>query len=184
MKPTQIDGWVLADPKMARAILTGRQRQMRVPLAAPLAAIACEGAVIGLREACVPGRRRSDGVEMATDRKRAEFVAFADGWRRDRSGRQWRAESPRDAAEKWLAAMHMPGWATRAQLVIERRTTCRLRAIGAEELVAEGYRTLLPLAFWSRRRFAARWDVLHPQCGLRWADDPEVAVLRFRTRRL
>lgn len=175
-----IDGWVLADPAMARAILTGRQRQMRVPLAAPLAAIAQPGAVLGLREACVPGRRRSDGVEMATDRARAEFVAFADGWRRDRSGRQWRGAVPRDAAEKWLAALHMPPWATRARIVIERRRTSPLRAIGPEDLAAEGYRGLLPLAWLMRRRFARRWDVLHPQGGLRWRDDPAVAVLSFR----
>lgn len=182
MTGARIDGWVLADPAMARAILGGRQRQMRVPLAAPLAQQATEGAVIGLREACVPGRRRSDGREMATDRARAEFVAFADGWRRDRNGCQWRAEPPRDAAEKWLAALHMPTWATRAELVIERRHDARLQDLCAEDLVVEGYRSLLPVAFWSRRRFIRRWDVLHPQEGLRWADNPAVAVLRFRAR--
>jgi len=161
---------LLADPAMARALLNGRQRQVRVPLAAPLANLR-PGARIALAEAVVPGRF-ADGGELATDRGRAAHVAYADGWRRDRQGRMWRGPPIADAAEKWLAAVHMPDWACRLVLCVVSTRTESLRAITGADARAQGFGGLLP-----RRAFARHWDSTHGFAGMRWADNPQVVVL-------
>jgi hypothetical protein len=161
---------LLADPAMARALLNGRQRQVRVPLAAPLANLGA-GARIALAEAVVPGRFGDSG-ELATDRRRAAHVAYADGWRRDRHGHMWRGPPIADAAEKWLAAVHMPDWACRLVLNIAWTRAELLCAITRADARAQGFGGLLP-----RRAFARHWDATHGFAGMRWADDPQVVVL-------
>jgi hypothetical protein len=161
---------LLADPAMARALLGGRQSQVRVPLAAPLAKLG-PGARIALAEPVVPGRF-ADGGELATDRRRAAHVAFADGWRRDRDGRMWRGTPLADVAEKWLAAVHMPDWACRLVLRVVWTRVEPLHAITRADARAQGFGWLLP-----RRAFARHWDATHGFAGMRWADDPSVVVI-------
>jgi len=155
---------------MARALMSGRQRQVRVPLVAPLASLAA-GARIALAEAVVPGRFGDSG-ELATDRRRAAHVAFADGWRRDRHGQMWRGPAIADAAEKWLPAVHMPDWACRLVLCVAWTRSESLHAITRADARAQGFGGLLP-----RRAFARHWDATHGFAGMRWADDPQVVVL-------
>ena len=163
-------GRLLADPAMARALLSGAKRQVRVPLASPLAALA-PGALIAMAEAVVPGRF-VDGAEMATDRRRATHVAFADRWRRDRAGTMWRGAPVADAAEKWLAAVHCPAWACRLVLRVEWTRAESLQAITRADARAEGFGPWAPI-----RGFAKGWDKTHAVPGLRWAEDPQVVVL-------
>jgi len=161
---------LLADPAMARALLTGAKRQMRVPLASPLATLV-PGALVMMAEAVVPGRF-VDGAELATDRCRAAHVAFADRWRRDREGTMWRGPPLADAAEKWLAAVHMPDWGCRLVLRVAWTRIESLCAITRADARAEGGGRWAPI-----RAFAKNWDVTHAVPGLRWADDPHVMVL-------
>ncbi|EGD57936.1 hypothetical protein Y88_3266 [Novosphingobium nitrogenifigens DSM 19370] len=164
---------LIADPAMARAFLSGAKRQVRVPLASPLASLA-PGAVVAVAEAVVPGRFASGG-EVATDLRRAGHVAFADGWRRDREGAMWQGRPILDAAEKWLAAVHMPDWACRVRLEITGVRREALQAITMGDARGEGHRGLFP-----RRAFVRWWDCNHPLTGLRWADGPEVVVLEVQ----
>lgn len=71
----------------------------------------------------------------------------------------------------------------------------RLHAMRRADFLAEGLRPLLGLAGWRWPRplgglhrtasgaFARHWDASHPVDGLRWRDDPEVAVLSFEVER-
>jgi len=161
---------LLGDPAMARALLSGRQSQIRVPLSAPLAHLR-PGAQIALAEPVVPGRFGDHG-ELATDRRRATHVAFADGWRRDQQGQMWRGPAVADAADKWLAAVHMPDWACRLVLRVAWVRTERLCAISRADARAQGFGGI-----WPRRAFARHWDVTHGFDAMRWADDPQIVVL-------
>lgn len=140
------------------------------------------------REACAPGRRQ-DGRELLTGLARAEFVVFADGWRRDREGNGWQGKPPIDPNEMWIAAPHMPDWACRIVLELQGIRTERLHDITPEGLRADGLLSVLGGLMWrwpkpipglhlsARRAFAAQWDTTHPVAGLCWADNPEVLVL-------
>jgi hypothetical protein len=167
-----MEGWFTADPRTSTAIRSGRQTELRVPVASPLAALA-PGARIGLREACIPGRRGAAG-EVTTALAAATFVCFPDGERVGTDGTRWQGKPPRDAEEQWVAALHMPAWATRAVLTVRSVRTERLDAINRSALAASGWRGLL-----RKRGFIRHWNTLHPVPGLRWADKPAVAVLSF-----
>jgi hypothetical protein len=139
-------------------------------MASPLARLV-PGDVIMMAEAVVPGRF-AGGAELATDRHRATHAAFADRWRRDRDGAMWRGAKLGDAADKWLAAVHMPDWACRLTLRVAWTRTENLRAIGRADARAEGFGLWAPV-----RGFARAWDRTHAVPGLRWHDDPPVVVL-------
>lgn len=170
--PVRMDGWLTADPRTSAAIRAGRQTQVRVPAGAPLAALA-PGARIGLREACIPGRHGAGG-EVTTALPHADFVCFPDGERLGRDGTRWQGNAPRDAEEQWLAAVHMPGWACRAVLVVEAVRMEPLQSLDRTALRAHGWRGLF-----RKRAFIRHWDTLHAVPGLRWANDPQVAVIGF-----
>lgn len=184
---------VILDPASARALRQGAKTQLRLIAGHPLGALA-PGACIFGREACAPGRRQ-DGQEMLTDPARAEFVAFADGWRQDRAGHGWQGKPPLDPNEKWITAPHMPAWACRIVLELRALRSERLHDITPQDLRAEGAVPVLGGLLWrwpkplpglyrsARRAFAAHWDVTHPAPGLRWADNPEVLVLEVRPSR-
>lgn len=165
-----MEGWFTAEPLIAAAALRGRLAELRVPPASPLARLA-PGARIGMREACIPGRQGAAG-EVTTALATAQFLCFPDGERRMPDGTRWQGQPPRDAEEQWVAALHMPQWASRARFTITGVRTERLQAIGRKSLRASGFGGLL-----ARRGFARHWDATHPIEGLRWRDDPEVAVL-------
>lgn len=179
---------VIAGPAVARALLAGWQTRWRAPADGPLSR--CEqGDSLIVREACIPGRIR-DGVEVMTDLARAEFVVFPDGWRRYRDGSGRSGPLPRDADEKWIAAVHMPRWAVRIELIVERGQIEPVQAITRADIRAEGVRPLLGGLFWrapahgigfsARRLYAHRWNRDHPTPGYRWQDHPATIVLDVR----
>ena len=178
---------VILDPASARALLNQRKTQLRLCAGHLLGNVAPGKRICG-REACAPGRLQN-GKEILTTLQRAEFVAFADGWRQDRAGHGWRGSKPHDPNEMWIGAVHMPAWACRIELELRSLRSEQLQAITAKDLSAEGVSLVLGGLLWrgpkplpglyrsARRAFAAHWDVTHPVPGLRWADNPQVLVL-------
>lgn len=170
----------------------GRKTQVRVGAGHRLGELS-PGAIIFGHEACAPGRVQ-DGTELLTDLGRAEFVVFADGWRRDRAGHSWKGRPPVDPNEKWIAAPHMPRWACRIALELVSLRTEQLQDITTRDLRADGLVPYLGGLLWrwpaagsglhlsARKAFARCWDVTHPVPGLRWADNPAVIVLDVRLR--
>jgi len=184
-----MSAFVLADPGIAMALLTGRKTEMRVPAHSPLASVV-PGDRIQVREACIPARIVG-GKLHATDRRRAELVVFADGWRQHRDGRHERGRRPTDSYSQWIGAMYMPAWATRLTLAVDSVRPGRLREMTRMEARAEGAIPLLAGLLWRwpgsvggryldpRRALQAYWDMLHAP-GDRWADDPDVVTIGFR----
>lgn len=178
------------DPASARALLQGRKTQVRLVAGHWLGSL-LPGAIIYGHEACAPGRLQ-DGVELLTDLKRAEFVAFSDGWRRDRAGNGWQSRPPVDPNEKWIAAPHMPFWACRIKLELVSQRIEHLQDISPLDLRNEGLVSYLGGLLWrrpasrskvhlsARKAFASCWDISHPVPGLRWADNPAVLVLTVK----
>jgi hypothetical protein len=184
--------FVIADPGIAAALLSGRKTEMRVPAHSPLASVV-PGDRIQVREACIPARMVG-GKLLATDRRRAELVVFADGWRQHRDGSHERGRRPTDTYSQWLGAMYMPAWATRLTLAVESVRPARLREMTRAEARAEGVIPSLAGLLWRwpkpikghhldpRRAFRAHWDLLHAP-GDRWADDPDVVTIVFGVER-
>lgn len=184
------DPFLLADPGMAAALLSGGKTQMRVLPDSPLARLS-PGDRVAMREPCIAARMAAGRVH-ATALAHAEFVIFADGGRRHRDGSVSRGRRPTGSDHAWITAMHMPRWASRATLVIEATHRERLRHIARAAIRAEGAMPLAGGLLWrwprpipglhrgARRAFAHLWDLRHDRPGTRWADDPEVVVLTFR----
>jgi len=187
-----MDAFVIADPGIAMALLTGRKTEMRVLAHGPLASVA-PGDRIQVREACIPARI-VDGKLHATERNRAELVVFADGWRQHRDGSHERGRRPTDTYSQWIGAMYMPVWAQRLSLLVGSVRPARLQEMTRAEARAEGVVTVLGGLLWRRpkpikglyvdprRAFRAHWDLLHAP-GDRWADDPEVVTIGLRVER-
>lgn len=182
--------FAIADPGMAAALLSGRKTQMRVLLHNPLAR-AVPGDRVRLREACIAGRCEAETIYSTTLAK-ADRMIFADGWQQRRDGGGEQGRKPTDPDHKWITALRMPAWASRATLVLEWTRTERLRQIRRREVRAEGAIPLAGGLAWrwprpipgihatARRAFARYWDIRHSTPGERWHDDPEVVVLGFR----
>ncbi len=181
---------LIVDPGMAAALLSGRKTQVRVGAASGLAR-SVPGDRIWVRESCLAARHEA-GQDIVTTLRKAEFAIFHDGWRRYRDGRGTPGRRPGDTDYKWIAAWHMPRWASRITLVVEAVRHERLQQITHDEIRAEGARPLLGGLLWrwprpipgtsltARRAFARYWNVNHPTPGDRWEADPAVAVLAFR----
>lgn len=181
---------VILDPASARAFMEQRKTQFRVSAGHVLGSLGPGRRILG-REACAPGRLQN-GKEILTNLQRAEFVAFADGWRQDRAGHGWQGSKLQDPNEMWISAVHMPAWACRVELELRTLRSEQLHAITAKDLSAEGVSPVLGGLLWrgpkplpglfrsARGAFAAHWDVTHPVPGLRWADNPQVLVLDVR----
>lgn len=182
--------FLLADPGMAAALLSGGKTQMRVLPDNPLARLS-PGDRIAIREPCIAARMVAGRVH-ATALARAEFAIFADGGRRHRDGSASRGRRPIGTDHAWITAMHMPRWASRATLVIESVRQERLHHISRAAIRAEGAVPLAGGLLWrwprpipglyrgARRAFSRLWDLRHDRPGTQWADDPEVIVLTFR----
>lgn len=181
---------LIVDPGMAAALLSGRKTQIRVGATSALSRCV-PGDRIWVRESCLAARHEA-GQDIVTTLRKAEFVIFHDGWRRYRDGSGTPGKRPGDADYKWIAAWHMPRWASRLTLVVEAVRNERLQQITRDDIRAEGARSLLPGAAWrwprpipgtsltARRAFARYWNVNHPTPGERWEADPAVTVLVFR----
>ena len=186
----QTDAFTIADPGMATALLAGRKTQLRVLDRSPLAG-ATPGDRIAVREACIAGRDVG-GQVYSTSLAKAEFVIFADGWRRYRDGSGKAGRRPTDPEHQWISALQMPKWASRATLVIEQVRTERLQQITPRDVRAEGAFAFAGGLAWrwpkpvpgihptARRAFARYWDITRTAPGERWQDDPLVVVLGFR----
>lgn len=181
---------LIVDPGMASALLSGRKTQARVGAASALSRCV-PGDLIRVRESCLAARHEA-GQDIVTTLRKAEFVIFHDGWRRYRDGSGTPGRRPGDSDYKWIAAWHMPGWASRLTLVVEAVRHERLQQISRGDIRAEGARAMLGGALWrwprpipgtsltARRAFARYWNVNHPTPGERWEADPAVTVLVFR----
>ena len=184
-----MNAFVIAEPAIAAAFLSGRKVEMRVLARGTLAAVA-PGDCIQVRESCIPARI-IDGKLHATARSRADLVVFADGWRQHRDGSHERGRPPTDSYDQWLGAMLMPIWAARLTLAVEWVRPGRLQPMSRADARAEGVLPLLGGLLWRwpppiqrlyldpRHAFRAHWDLLHTQ-GDRWADDPEVVTIGVR----
>jgi len=184
-----MNAFVIAEPAIAAAFLSGRKVEMRVLARGTLAAVA-PGDCIQVRESCIPARI-IDGKLHATARSRADLVVFADGWRQHRDGAHERGRPPTDSYDQWLGAMLMPIWAARLTLAVEWVRPGRLQPMSRADARAEGVLPLLGGLLWRwpppiqrlyldpRHAFRAHWDLLHTQ-GDRWADDPEVVTIGVR----
>ena len=184
-----MNAFVIAEPAIAAAFLSGRKVEMRVLARGPLAAVV-PGDCIQVRESCIPARI-IDGKLHATARSRADLVVFADGWRQHRDGSHERGRRPTDSYDQWLGAMLMPIWAARLTLAVEWVRPGRLQPMSRADARAEGVLPLLGGVLWRwpppiqrlyldpRHAFRAHWDLLHAP-GDRWADDPEVVTIGVR----
>lgn len=184
--------FVIADPGIAAALLSGRRTQMRVLARSPLASVE-PGDRIQVRESVIPARIVAGAIH-ATSRNRAEMAIFADGWQQHRDGGHDRGRRPSDEYSQWLGPMHMPAWAARLTLTVEWVRPDRLSSMTRVEARAEG---VLPLAggllwrwpkpiwglhFDPRRAVRAHWDLLHAP-GERWADYPDMVAIGFQVDR-
>jgi hypothetical protein len=180
----------IADPGIAAALLAGQKTQLRVGTGSALGACVA-GDLIAVRESCLAARHES-GQDLVTTPARAEFAIFRDGWRHYRDGSGHPGRPPRDGDYKWVAARHMPHWATRMTLEVAAVRRQRLQAIGRADIRTEGARPIFAGLLWrwpkplpgtyatARRAFAHHWNVNHPTRGERWEDDPIVTVLDIR----
>jgi len=183
------DGFVIVDPGMASALLSGRKTQLRL-LAASAQPCPAAGDRLLVREACIAGRY-IDGKVFSTALARAEFMIFWDGWRQHRDGSVIKGRAPTDPDHDWLPALRMPVWGARAMLVVDWSRTEPLQHITRRDIRAEGASALLGGLSWrwprpipgrrltAHRAFAHYWDVSHASPGERWADDPLVHVVGF-----
>ncbi|CAN5650128.1 hypothetical protein BH10PSE14_BH10PSE14_01380 [soil metagenome] len=181
---------LIVDPGMAAALLSGRKTQARVGAASTLSRC-LPGDRIWVRESCLAARHEA-GQDIVTTLRKAEFVIFHDGWRRYRDGSGKPGRRPGDTDYKWIAAWHMPRWASRITLVVEAVRHERLQQITRRDIRAEGAQPMLGGALWrwprpipgtsltARRAFARYWNVNHPTPIERWEADPTVTVLVFR----
>lgn len=183
---------ILFDADAMRSLLAGRKSQVRLLAVSPLRA--CQpGDRLWVREVCAGGERAAvGGQEITAALRRAPYVVFMDGWRQDRHGQGKRGPVPTNPNLKWVPAILMPRWASRATLFVEAIRVARLCEIAPDEVVAEGRVTRFGGLYWRwhepvrgvwrdpRRAYAALWDGNHGTSGERWEDNPEVIVLNFR----
>jgi hypothetical protein len=184
------EAFIIVDPGMANALLSGRKTQIRLLRTSPLRDCA-PGNRIYVREAAIACRTKNGGIH-STSASQADFMLFADGWRQFRDGSGDYKRRLATKGHSWLPAIHMPRWASRATLLVEVRRIEPLRMIGNHEVRAEGAVPVLGGLWWrwprpipglypsARAAFARYWSINHGTPGERWEDNPEVVVLTFR----
>ena len=184
---------LIVDAGIASALLAGWKTQVRVGVSSALAGCAA-GDPIRVRESCLAARHEA-GRDIVTTPAKADFAIFRDGWRHYRDGSGKAGRPPGDSDYKWIAAGHMPPWASRMMLVVEAVRREKLQRITRRDIRAEGVRPVLGGMLWrwprpipgvhptARRAFARYWNVNHPTARDRWEDDPPVIVIDFHVRR-
>jgi hypothetical protein len=153
--------------EMVRALLAGRKVVTRRLATSPLARLGV-GDLLWVREA-VEIVKRSGGPD-------ALLVCryMADGAER-------RVASRRQAAPRNLySPRFMPRELSRLTLRVLSVDEARLQWVGEGDAVDEGIEAPPGEA---RAAFAALWDHLRDRPGERWADNPEVCVIRFAVLR-
>lgn len=183
--------WPILFPTVAtRALIAGRKHEARRLASSPLAA--CRpGDRLWVKEPFAA--RRHGAPHEALGRwspvREADFVVLGDGTRRDRQGMETRGHAPPPDQVSWAPALHLPRWASRLTLIVERVDAQPLQAILHEAAIAEGMAPILP-GLWRRpggwrlwrdprAAFARQWDTDHGTDSERWAANPMVVALRF-----
>lgn len=191
MDPEPAEHPIIFDASAMRSLLAGAKTEARVLAGSPLRD--CRpGDRLWVKEACAGGELAGDGGLVKAAMRRAPFAVFMDGWRQYRDGRGSPGPAPTNPNLRWVPAILMPRWASRATLVVEAVRLARLGEISPDEVVAEGRVTRFAGLYWRwdkpvpglwrdpRPAFAALWNGNHGTSGERWEDDPAVVVLRFR----
>ena len=187
---------ILFDASAMRSLLAGAKTQARLLAGSPLRE--CRpGDRLWVKEPFASGEFAPGGERMITAAtRRAAFVVFMDGWRKFRDDRLLRGPVPTNPNLRWMPAILMPRWASRATLIVEAVRLGRLCDICADEVVAEGRATRFAGLYWRwrapvrgvwrdpRAAYAALWNGHHGTAGERWEDDPEVVVIQFRLNKV
>jgi hypothetical protein len=174
---------------MVRGLLDGRKTQTRGLAASPL-------------------RRAKVGDRLYV--QEAWRAAYGVDWYREDLGRCPKpSEYPTSTAVEYLVdgehelagpshpPRHMPRWASRLTLIVERVRLQPLTAITDGDAIAEGLSLKNPEfdggtwqvpglgVFGSSPAFVFRalWNSLHTEEGERWEDNPEIVALTFRVMR-
>jgi hypothetical protein len=181
------DRGIIFSAPMVLALLAGRKLQTRRLYTSPLRR--CErGDRLWVRETF----RHWQG---SASRKTACYVAdgtwldHGSGWTGKPEGITW--------CSRATPSIHMPRWASRLTLIVEKRRFQPLQAITDEDAIAEGcVWDEGKAAFWvpgvdhpnkdfpylarptAREMYAALWDTLHGSGD--WLSNPEVVALTFR----
>jgi hypothetical protein len=180
-------------------IRAGMKTQVRRLAASPLGMVTA-GDRLWVQEPFAPLTFDDAGRRIEATSKTATLALMKDATIRDRSGSE--LPGPHDfsdgsfARAQWAPAAKMPRWASRLTLLVEEARIERLHAMSRDDAIAEGLRRwpagiggawrlprphhrrlwLSPVA--AQRRL---WDATRGTPGERWADDPQVVVLHFRT---
>lgn len=182
---------ILVDASSMGCLLDGSKTQVRHIATSALSKCRV-GDRVWIKEACIAGRTdRSTGRDVSATLRNAQFVVFHDGWRQYRDGRRRTGAPPNNAALIWCPAIHMPRWASRADLLIKSVRTEHLQQISREDILASGLRSLAGLiwrwrtpisGFWRspEHAYRARWNMTHGTPGERWEDDPAVLAIDFQ----
>lgn len=180
---------LIVDAGIASALLAGRKTQLRVSASSALSRCVADDC-IRVRESCLVARHEA-GRDIVTTAAKAEFAIFRDGWRQYRDGSGTPGRPPGNSDYKWIAAGHMPRWASRIALIVEAVRHERLQQVTRRDVRAEGAYPMLGGLLWrwphpipgrhltARQAFARYWNVNHPTPGDRWEDDPTVIVIDF-----
>ncbi len=185
-----MDWPILFSTLATRALIAGRKYQARRLANSPLAA--CRpGDRLWVKEPFAARRHgaRHEALGRWSPVREADFVVFGDGTRRDRQGTNTAGHAPPPDQVAWAPALHLPQWASRLTLLVERVDMQSLHAISHEAAVAEGMATVLP-GLWRRpgdwrlwrsprAAFARQWDIDHGTDIDRWAANPAIVMLEF-----
>jgi hypothetical protein len=182
---------IIFDPAAMRSLLAGRKSQARLLASSPLRQ--CQpGDRLWVKESFAGGKTPFGQThEIFAPVRSAEFVVFMDGWRQHRDGRGRAGPIPTSASLDWSPAIHLPRWASRRTLVVDRVRVEPLHQIDQAGVVAEGLVRPWGGLLWRwdqpgrgvwrdpGRAFATCWDRVHGTAGERWADNPDVVTLCF-----
>ncbi len=183
---------ILFEIDAIRSILAGRKTQDR-RLAQSALGVCRPGDRLWVRERFAPGRvPAGQSREHFCALGKAEFVVCQDGWRQFRDGSGHFGPKLARRSARWMPAMQMPRWASRATLLVHSAHFENLQSATASDISDEGMVASFGGVFWHRYRprdgiwrnpstaYAAYWNKSRSSPGERWQDDPIVVALRFQ----
>ncbi len=104
--------------------------------------------------------------------------------------------SYRGGSGQWLPNIHMPRWASRITLLVNRVKKEKLQSITAGDAIAEGiyqddglwtvsdaFTQSQKAGINPRTAYGNLWDSLHHVAGERWRDNPPVVAITFYVRK-
>jgi hypothetical protein len=168
---------------MVRALLAGRKTQTRRLATSPLHRVEI-GDRLYVRECWAP-------IDACTHNDPGTQACVDRGFYRADQG------TIEGEISRWRPAIHMPRWASRLTLIVERVQIEALQGITEADADAEGVvwdsadgfdvwyvpGADLPHTSTAAECFAGLWGSLHHAVGERWHDNPIVVALTFRVER-